>query len=431
MSSTIYALATPPGRAGVAVIRVSGVNAKDSVERFLGEISAPRYAYYRRFLFNHKRIDDVLVLYFSAPASFTGEDVVEIHCHGSAAIVREIESALSSAGLRLAEAGEFTRRALANGKMNLLQVEALGELLEAETMAQVDLFNSSLHGEFPTKLETIRQSIVEAMSLLTLSIDFSDEDIPDDTFPEVAERIDHAIAEIDSLLAGYEMAQRVRNGFEVVIVGKPNIGKSTLLNAIAGSEVAITTDIPGTTRDVLEIYININGLPVRFLDTAGLHTTDDIVEKAGIDRARQRADAADLRLFLLEREEDLAGLNVKKVAGDIVLSAKADKSDSGFGLPISGKTKQGLTSLFDEIESVLKTRLLNRSMAFRERHFELLSDGKLYLQKTSMELAQGVAEYEIAAEDLRRAMLSMDRLLGKVDVEDFLDYIFAKFCIGK
>lgn len=290
-------------------------------------------------------IDRALVLTFEGPNSFSGEDTVELHLHGSIAVVRAVLALLSGFdGTRLAEPGEFTRRAMENGKLDLTQVEGLGDLIEAETEAQRKQALRVLSGHLGQKVDIWREKLIRAAALLEVTIDFADEDVPVDVSPEVTELLNAVNADILAEIAGTHTAERIRTGFEVAIIGRPNAGKSTLLNALAGRDAAITSAVAGTTRDVIEVRMDLGGLPVTLLDTAGLREGADEVEAIGIDRAKTRGEQADLRVFLVEEGEELP---VAAVADDIVLRPKADLRDSADDA-ISGVTGQGVPQLIEK-----------------------------------------------------------------------------------
>ncbi len=425
---TIFALATARGKAGVSVVRVSGPKADAVVERFCGTVPAARRVALRPFrLRDGTLIDQVLVVIFKENHSFTGESVAEFHVHGSPAIVAAVLRALGDVeGLRLAEAGEFTRRALENERLDIVEVEGLGDLIEAETEAQRLQAMRVFSGALGALVARWRVDLIRAAALLEATIDFVDEDVPVDVFPEVQELVDGVLADLKHQVAGAEVAERVRDGFEVAIVGATNVGKSTLLNRLAGREAAITSEIAGTTRDVIEVRMDLRGIPVTILDTAGVRETSDPVESIGIDRTRQRALGADLRVFLLGAASE--GPAVDVAADDIVLIGKADILPGGV---ISGTTGQGVDELIDRIASVLESRVSGVGVATRERHRVAMREAAEFLIGTLDEVSRGVERTELAAEGLRRAIGVLDSLVGVVDVEHILDEIFASFCVGK
>ncbi|KFI27922.1 tRNA uridine-5-carboxymethylaminomethyl(34) synthesis GTPase MnmE [Haematobacter massiliensis] len=424
---TIYALATARGRAGVAVIRVSGPRAWDASAALAGVLPEPRHSALRRLTWEGDLIDEALVLVFDAGKSFTGERVVEFHLHGSIAVVSAVLSALGQqTGLRPAEAGEFTRRALENGRLDLSQVEGLADLIDAETEIQRKQAVKIFSGAISARMEAWRSQLVRAAALIEATIDFADEEVPVDVSPEVTHLLDKVISDIRDDLKGASASERIREGFEVAIVGVPNAGKSTLLNALAGREAAITSEVAGTTRDVIEVRMDLRGLPVTLLDTAGLRDTSDVVETIGIARAQSRAKAADLRVFLTD--DDALPPGVDRAEDDIVVRGKADLR-TGTGCAVSGLTGEGVDQLVDRITALLEKRAAGASLMVRERHREALRSAEQSLAAAVAEVDYGQAE--IVAEHIRFATLRLESLVGRVDVEDLLGEIFSSFCIGK
>ena len=425
---TIYALATARGRSGLAVVRVSGPLALVAGAALCGPLPAPRVAGLRRLTWDGELLDEALVLTFAKGASFTGEAVVELQCHGGPAVVGAVLRALSAQpGLRLAEPGEFTRRALENGVLDLAQVEGLADLIDAETEAQRRQAVRVLSGSVGQRVDAWRRDLIRAGALLEATIDFADEEVPVDVSPEVLALIDGLVADLAREAAGVKAAERIRDGFEVAIVGAPNAGKSTLLNQLAGREAAITSEIAGTTRDVIEVRMDIAGLPVTFLDTAGLRDTDDRLERAGIDRALARAEAADLRLFLV----DGSALPLKPAGEDLVVQGKADTISGGSGLAVSGKTGEGVPELMALIGDILSQRVGSAGALVRERHRVAVTTAIRSLAESRAEVVRDDSRVELAADHLRRAVRALDALVGRVDVDDLLGEIFASFCIGK
>lgn len=424
---TIYALASATGKAGVAVVRISGPHAHACLTHFGVERPALRKAALRRLVVDDVLVDEALVLCFPEGASFTGEAVTELHLHGSVATIRATLAALSKiAGLRLAEPGEFTRRALENGCLDLAQVEGLADLIDAETEAQRRQALKVLSGALGEKAERWRTDLIRAAALLEATIDFADEEVPVDVSPEVLELIDRVSDELKAESKGSYISERIREGFEVAIVGPPNAGKSTLLNALAGREAAITSEFAGTTRDVIEVRMDLNGLAVTFLDTAGLRETEDHVEGIGIERAIERAKHADLRVFLSADDGGFRGL--KPEEDDIKVSGKSDIS----GKPgVSGKTGDGVSMLVHNISSILSVRAQGAVTATHERHRVAIDQGIEALESARLEVLRGEERAELAAEELRSVVRALDSIVGRVDVEHLLDEIFASFCLGK
>lgn len=421
---TIFAQATAPGRAGVAIVRLSGPLARKAAERLAGPL--PESGRSLRWLrgADGAKIDEALVLTFPEGQSFTGEIIVEFQTHGSIAVVAAIKCELAAmAGMRHAEAGEFSRRALENGQLDLAQVEGLADLLAAETEAQRRQAMRVMSGELGDVVDSWREGLIRALAMVEATIDFAEEDVPEDVSHLLRGPVEEIRAEMLRLAAGATMAERLREGFEVAITGAPNMGKSTLLNRMAGRDAAITSTIAGTTRDVLEVRLDLAGLPVTLLDTAGLRESADALERLGIERARARAERADLRIHLVEDVDAAA-----ETAGpfDIVLRAMDDDGTSG---GVSGLTGAGVDALVREIGERLGHMSSEAGLATRERHRQALLSAAAHL-----EAARGgslVARPEEVAEELRLALRAIDGIVGRVDVEDVLDVVFASFCIGK
>lgn len=425
---TIFAPATARGKSGVAVVRLSGPRAWDAVRELAGALPKPRRPSLRRLSWGGDVLDEGLVLLFEQGASFTGEASAELHLHGATATVAAILRALGEiAGLRLAEPGEFTRRALENGKLDLAQVEGLADLIEAETEAQRKQALRVLSGAIGARAEGWRRDLIRAAALLEATIDFADEDVPVDVAPEVRQLLHGVINELQAEHHGVGASERIRDGYEVAIVGRPNVGKSTLLNALAGREAAITSELAGTTRDVIEVRMDIGGLAVTLLDTAGLREGADQIETIGIERAIERARRADLRILLLDGQD---ATPLPPEGDDLLVWAKADLVPRE-GLAISGKTGLGLDRLVATIAEVLGRRAASAGAMTKERHRLAIAKAIGALESAQIELEAGQSRTELAAEQLRRAIRALDSLVGRVDVEDLLDEIFASFCIGK
>jgi len=425
---TIFALASAPGIAGVAVIRVSGPLAWEAGVRLAGSLPEPRRTAVRVLRDRQGgALDEALVLAFPEGASFTGERVVEFQIHGSQAILRAVLRELDAVdGLRMAEPGEFTRRALENDRLDLTQVEALADLIESETESQRVQALRVFSGALGQKVDDWRRDLIQAASLLEVTIDFADEEVPVDVSDDVSGFLDRVSSALEAELRGLDAAERIRSGFEVAIVGAPNVGKSSLLNALAGRDAAITSEIAGTTRDVIEVRMEIAGLPVTLLDTAGLRETQDPVEKIGIARALDRARSSDLRVILVDER----GLpEITPVAGDIVVGSKADVTGDANGL--STVTGQGVDRLVREIGERLSERVQSAGLATRERHRVAFEKGKTSLGSAKDLLRRGPDCYDLAAEEIRSAIRSLELLIGRVDVENLLDEIFSSFCLGK
>ena len=425
----IFAFATAVGRAGVSVLRLSGQGVFDALKPVMPKIDADRRTPYLTDF--HKIggevIDTPLVLGFAKGASFTGEETVELHLHGSPAIQKEAILILSQLpNMRMAEPGEFTRRALINGRMTLEEVEGLADLIDAETESQAIQARKLLNGHLKTAVADWRTKLIHAGALLQATIDFADEEVPVDVFPEVSEILLPLRAELEAQARGVVVSERVRSGFEVAIIGQPNAGKSTFINALARRDVAIVTDVAGTTRDVLEVDLDLRGHSVRVLDTAGIRATDDSVEKIGVERALDRAASADLRIWLKTPNDDVEPVDM--TADDLIVTAKDDEGVYDNGL--SGKTGHGIDRILNHIGTVLNDRVSRVGVATLERHGIAITNAVGYLDTALFGLENG-QEVELVADDLRAATRQLDRLIGHVDVEDVLDKVFSSFCLGK
>jgi tRNA modification GTPase len=429
MRDTIFALATVRGRSGIAVVRVSGPGTEGAVRAMTGGLPAPRRASLRvlKDPSTGEELDHALVLVFSSGASFTGEAMAEFHLHGSPAVIDGVVWVLAGLdGLRPAEPGEFTRRALENDRLDLTEVEGLGDLLAAETAAQRRLALRLMRGELSARAAGWRADLIRAQALLAVSLDFADEDVPSDVRAVVRALVGRVRDEISREVAGSPAAERLRDGFEVAIVGLPNSGKSTLLNRLAGRDAAIVSELPGTTRDVIEVRMDLDGLPVTVLDTAGLHASTDVLERAGMDRARDRASAADLRIFLTVGGVTPVGLD--PAADDIVVEGKADLTGAPGG--VSGLTGVGVEALLSRVATILGARAANASSVASVRQRQALVRAIPALDSVVSGLDADGAE-EVAADSVRMAIAALDALVGKVGVEDILDVVFASFCLGK
>ncbi len=418
----IYAEATPPGRGGVSVVRVSGAGARGVAERLAGSLPGARHAYFRTLKDGDEILDQALVIRFEAGHSFTGEEVVELHLHGAPVVVRRVTEFLKKQGCRLAEAGEFTRRAFVNGRMDLAEIEGLGDLLAAETEAQRQLAIRSAGGELARKTEEWRRILIQAGALVEVSVDFADEDVPEEVPDQVYHLLESLARDLDQEVNGYPAAERIRKGFEVAVIGPPNAGKSSLINRIARRDVALVSDVAGTTRDIIELRLDIRGLAVTLLDTAGIRETGDSVEKLGVERARQRAEAADLRLHL--SEDGRVDMDLLRPE-DIIVRTKADISAESHDLAVSSLTGQGIDRLVDLMYDRLSMRVAGAGVASHERQLAALTEARAAL----IDL-RGFPP-EILAERIRQTGACLDRLVGRIGAEEYLDVIFGSFCIGK
>jgi tRNA modification GTPase len=433
-ADTIFALASGAGRAGIAVIRISGGQTRAALVRLGCGAPAPRTAARARFTHPIKGevIDHGLLLWFAAPQSFTGEDVAELHIHGGRAVIEEMLAALASiAGLRMAEPGEFTRRAFEHGKMDLTQAEALADLVDAETNAQARQALRQMSGALKERYDGWRTQLIRAIAHLETVIDFPDEDLPADVAERLWAGVRSLAAEIDTHLDDGGRGEVIREGLAVAIIGPPNAGKSSLLNALAGRDAAIVASSPGTTRDVIEVHLNLGGYAVTLADTAGLRDAADAVEQEGIRRSLVRAEAADIKIAVFDgttgRDAETAAL---VDANTLVVINKADlmTTPSEGGHAISAKTGLGLTAFLGVLTDLVKTKVGGQAAAplTRARHRQALEDCRAALGRALLAPLS-----ELAAEDLRLGARALGRLTGRIDVEEILDVVFRDFCIGK
>ena len=436
-TDTIYALATAAGKSGVAIIRLSGPRSLTALQALTNNTDiTPRQAHYVTFSIptNHEIIDRGLALYFAKPHSFTGEDVVECHVHGSFAVIRQMLEMLGQIpGLRPAEAGEFTKRAFINGKMDLIEAEGLADLIDAETSQQKAQALRQMQGEMSQAYEQLRTGIIECLALLEAYIDFPDEELPESVLTSLEASIMDLCGKITAMLGDGRRGERLRDGITVVILGAPNAGKSSLLNAIAKRDAAIVSHQPGTTRDMIEIHLDIAGYPVVLVDTAGLRDSDDEIEREGIRRARQRAETADIKLVLFDGarwpERDATSqalLDDQSIA--IITKCDLLSSQTGEGFFISTQTGQGVDAILEYIETRIVSDYSSHSAPFitRSRHRSFLQDSLKSLEKSTANI-----ELELKCEELRQAAVALGKITGKIQVDDVLDVVFSRFCIGK
>jgi tRNA modification GTPase len=433
---TIFAPASGVGRAAISILRISGPNCAAALAAIaLGTEFPDRRAVLAtlRSPRSEEPLDRALITRFQAPRSFTGEDMAEIGVTGGRAVTAAVVKALAIVpGLRLAEPGEFAWRAFVNGKIDLSEVEGLADLVEAETEAQRRQAQRIAGGALSRECEAIRASLLEAMAIVEAQIDFSDvEDADGATLEAVKRATRAAIERIARALATAGAAERLREGFTVVIAGPPNVGKSTLMNALSGREVAITSPIAGTTRDLIEVFLDLRGYPVTLVDTAGIRDSPDPIEQEGVARARRRAGGADLTLWLddgVGGETPSVGSPVLSVRTKVDLSGPEAAGAAEFA--ISAKTGAGVDRLLDALADLAEERMSSREPALLivERHRRAFEDAQKALAAT---FGPDAAEWELIAEDLRRAAAAMDRVVGRIGAEDVLGQIFARLCVGK
>lgn len=447
MSETFCALATSPGRAAVAVVRINGPRALAALSRLAGRVPAPRQAALRRLRHptTGEALDEALVLGFVGPASFTGDDLVELHLHGGSTVVGAVLEALGELGVRLAEPGEFTRRAFENGKLDLSRAEAIADLVDAETEAQRRQALGQLGGALELKYSTWRGELIEALAFIEAQIDFPDEEVP----PEVAARARRPLEQLRQGMVstlGEVRGERVREGFRIALVGAPNAGKSSLLNALAGRDAAIVTPIPGTTRDVIEVPAVLGGYKTLLADTAGLRDTADPIEQEGVRRARAWAEGADLRLWVVDqsmfhvehppegllRDSDWLVLNKADLtASHAVASLEAEAAVRAWPIKrLSALAPRDVEALRMALASHVAERLSGAEFpgATRLRHRHALAGAVEALDRALQRLT---TDAELAGEDVRLAARALERITGRVDPDAVLDQIFASFCLGK
>lgn len=437
MAETIYALSSGSGKGGVAVIRVSGTQALKIFNQMTGiENPKPRYAYFSALKNKQNNIiDHSLILYFKGPNSFTGEDVVEFQVHGGRSVIESIFLALSEfENTRPAEPGEFSRRAVVYGKMDLTSAEGLMDLIDAQTELQRRQALIQMEGKLGSLYEGWRQSLVKDMAYLEAFIDFPEEDIPPEKMQLIDDGILMLIDKIEAHLKDNKKGQRLREGFQIAIVGEPNVGKSSLINLLSERDVAIVSNISGTTRDVVETYLDIEGFPVVLADTAGLRDNAEEIEAEGIKRAVRKAEESDLILHVCDIKnypnkeslpENLKNIPVKTIWNKLdVVHKKVDDAD----IAMSVKTKEGFLKLKTEIATFLKENFLpdTTGVITRERYRNALYDCVL-----SLKSALTSTELELKAEDLRLASRALGRIVGKIETDELLDVVFRDFCIGK
>ncbi len=431
-TDTIFAAATSPGRAAIAVIRVSGDHTTALLRQLAGPLPPPRRAVLRKLRrCDGTVLDECLIIRFSAGSSYTGESSAELQIHGGRATTQAVLEALAGQpGLRPARPGEFTLRALLSGRMDLAQVEGLGDLIDAETELQRRQAQNQYDGAVGHRVDTWKRRLTRSLALVETELEFSEEDLPADLCHQAGAVIDELRADLEAELGGITTAERLRDGFEVAIVGRPNIGKSTLLNHLAGREAAITSSIAGTTRDIVEVRMDLRGLPVTVLDTAGLRQTSDPIEAIGVERTVARAENADLRVFLADAC-GVGGAGLEPRESDIILCGKCDLGHSGMHDGVSGLTGEGVDAMIDRIAGILSRRLSRVSAMTNIRHRNAVESAICALGAAAASLAPPLPCGEICAEEIRNALKALDSLTGTVDIEQVLGEIFATFCIGK
>ncbi len=441
----IYALSSSPGVSGIAVIRLSGIHTKKIILSLInGEMPPPRLATLKKFnkVNNSELIDEGILLWFPGPESYTGEDMAEIHVHGSIAVIRSILDQLSKfEDCRLAEPGEFTKIAFQNGKINLLKAESISDLITAETEIQRQQAIKIMSGRSSEKYNSLREKLLKILSNVEAKIDFPEDDLPEDVIKNIKIDSEKIRNEIEKILNDQKVGERIREGFKIAIIGPANAGKSSLLNYLSNRDVAIVSEIAGTTRDVIEAHLNLDGFPVVISDTAGIRESHDEIEKKGIKLALNRAEDADLNIIVIEpKSVNFAGfLNDLISEKSIIVINKIDLGYKSINQQIekfnpiflSIKNETNLDELINRIKGKLKNKFVssNETLITRERHRQCLEACLQNLKNFEEKNSQ--VDFDKAAEDLRLATRNLGMIVGKVDVEEILGSIFSDFCIGK
>lgn len=442
---TIYALSTGPGISGIAIVRVSGEDTKKVIKLLTNTtLPEPRVATLRKInkINTSELIDEGIILWFPGPESYTGEDMVEFHIHGSKAVIDALHNSISKVeNCRLAEAGEFTKLAFQNGKINLLKVESIADLISAETEIQRQQAIKIMNGKSADKFNNLREKLLKILSHVEAKIDFPDEDLSENILKNIKEISNEVILNIKKILDDQKVGERIREGFKIAIIGPTNAGKSSLLNHLSNRDAAIVSEIAGTTRDVIETHLNINGYPVVVSDTAGIRDSKNEIEKKGIKLALKKAENADLKLIVIDgKSTDFKGV-LKELMDEnaILVINKSDllKGDLSSEIKdfehvlISVKNNLNLEDLILKIKNKLKNKFITSEdiLITRERHRQHLEQSLNYLK--NFEEKNEAEDFDKAAEDLRLATRHLGMIVGKVDVEEILGSIFNDFCIGK
>ena len=442
---TIYALSTGPGISGIAIVRVSGAEASLVIKKLTGgEVPIPRLATIKKInkINSSELIDEGIILWFPGPESYTGEDMVEFHIHGSKAVIEALHLSISKIDdCRLAEPGEFTKLAFQNGKINLLKAESIADLISSETEIQRQQAIKIMNGKSADKFNELREKLLKILSHVEAKIDFPDEDLPEDILKNIKKKSNEVFFDIKKILDDQKVGERIREGFKIAIIGPANAGKSSLLNHLSNRDVAIVSEIAGTTRDVIETHLNIDGYPVVVSDTAGIRESKNEIEKKGIKLALKKADDADLKLIVIDAKsldfkgvlrelmDESAILVINK--SDLLVKDLSSEIKNFNHVLISVKDDLNIDSLILKIKNKLKNKFIISGdiLITRERHRQHLEQSLNYLK--NFEEKNQAEDFDKAAEDLRLATRHLGMIVGKVDVEEILGSIFNDFCIGK
>ena len=442
---TIYALSTGSGISGLAVIRISGKDTKVAVHKITGRnLPKPRTAVIRKFnnINDNQLIDEGILLWFPGPTSYTGEDMAEFHVHGSRAVINEIQNSLSKIpNLRLAEAGEFTKLAFQNGKINLLKAESIADLISSETEIQRQQAIKVMSGKSSDKFNSLRNRLLKILSRVEAKIDFPEDDLPEDILLNIHTEAKSIRQEIKKILNDQKVGERIREGFKISIVGPTNAGKSSLLNYLSKKDAAIVSEIAGTTRDIIEAHLNLDGYPVVISDTAGIRSSKDEIEKKGIKLALKNAENADLNIIVIEpKSTDFTYFLNDKISKKAILVI--NKMDLGIDeisneikkydpIYISVKEETNLDKLIDLIKQNLKNKFISSEDIYITRERHRINLEKCFESLKNFEEKKSLEDFDKAAEDLRLATRYLGIIVGKVDIEEILGSIFDDFCIGK
>ena len=450
--STIVAIATPPGFGGVGIIRLSGKNSLNLVQKLLKSsipFSANQVSFHHLIHPETKlTIDDVLITYFKAPHSFTGEDIIEISCHGSPVVLSEVLNLLISFGAKLAQPGEFSMRAFLNQRMDLTQAEAINDLIHAQTSYQAQIAARQLRGELSRQIKPIKDALIEMIVYFESSVEFVEDDLDALDIERFILKLDQLIASINQLISSYRLGRLIRSGIKLALIGRPNVGKSSVFNSLLGKDRAIVTHIPGTTRDTLTEVFSINGIPVELIDTAGIRETEDFVEKLGVERTNSAIADADFVIAIIEANQIPSPDEITFLSQLPINLLVINKCDLGFELSdeltkkiinekpiskVSALTGQGINELRESIHTALTSGVQIFSeggIVTNQRHFHALEQSLVALRQAQQNLTAGLTE-EIVLVNLHEALKSLGVVTGETLIGDIINQIFSTFCIGK
>lgn len=429
---TIYALSTPTGKSAVAIIRISGPQSYKLVSKISTNMPIKeKVSNFNKIITKQGlTIDETITTFYKAPRSFTGEDVVEISSHGSSAVIKKIIEVFSkNKNTRIAEPGEFTRRAFENNKLDLTQVEAIADIVNAETEMQRKQAISHLSGDFFNTSREIFENLKKILANIEALIDFTEEDLPKDLMKKIKEQIQNNILKIKKMIKFSSFGISIRDGFTVSIIGKPNTGKSSFINHVSGRDVAIVTNLAGTTRDLIESFVDVDGYPIKFVDTAGIRETKNVIEKVGVEKALLVSREANINIVFLNEKKDM--IYFKDIKNPIFVKSKQDISGNqlnGDGFyNISSKTNFGIKEILIAVKKQIENETLGeKSYISRERHLICLREAL-----ENLEDSKKTKNVDIFAEDIRVALKNISKLFGGIDIEEILDIVFSDFCIGK